>query len=398
MWTDINIDFARKNIRHCCKSRRDYPISVKEINQLKEKVFDHNFVTTNAKTTMVKDNKLPMVCMDCKLYEPNSIRHVWNVWDDNFIEHKKDKLMQMNATNYIEFDLGNQCDLACVYCGPWSSTVWAKELNSKKYQKENDKEWKELILKHLKEYLKTIDPTTQLTFNILGGEPTLIPETYDIIDALAEMCSHFTINPTIMVTTNLNTKHKLMDRFIQVVESTSDIFDWHISISIEDLGKNAELIRYGLNWERFEQNILRIKDFAKRVYLTMTFNLLSFPNFKGFIEWAMNLLDKQDYDTKWVFSMNSVQDGFSDVAFLRKNQVNVDAFIKFINSLNLPSKEPIISHLKNLKNRLGTKDIDEEFFKFWDTLIKRRNIEQIYEQFPHLQALMVEAEKTVEIK
>lgn len=377
LWYDLNIDFVRKNIRHCCKATRDNETTLEELNRLGSKVFDFNMVTQFARQSMLVRDKLPHVCVDCIKQEPNSIRHVWNVWGDEYIDEIRPNLQkQTYMTNYIEFDLGPQCDLACVYCGPWSSTTWAKELGWKAKKQGIDTEWKDKVLSNLIRYISLMPEDTKLSFNILGGEPTLMPETYEIIDLIGTVCGHFKTKPVMMITTNLNTKGALMDRFIKSVEASKNVFKWSVAVSIEDIEERAEAIRYGLVWERMLENLTRVKEVADQVYLTTTFNNMNFPFFGEFIDWSFDVLGAEGYETSWMYSTNSVQDGYTDVAYLDPDQIDVDGIKqRLLQRVDNPgnSTAKMLQHLDNLKGRLGTKTVDEKFVAHWEDLSKRRS-------------------------
>lgn len=383
LWYDINIDFVRRNIRHCCKSLRDFETKIEEIELLGPRIFSFAAVTKNARRSMLEQNKLPFVCMDCLKYEPNSIRHVWNVWSDAHIEHHRNELLNDDSlANYIEFDLGPQCDLACVYCGPWSSTTWAKELPDWEINKVIDPTWKNKVLDYLMEYIQSLPSKNELTFNILVGEPTLIGETYEIVERLKQVCGHFDKKPIMMLTTNLNTKSKLFKRFTNIIEETNDIFSWCVAASIEDIKERAEAIRFGLTWSRFEQNLNALNGLVDKVFLTTTFNNMNFPHFDEFIKWSFEFLGKDNFGKTWGFSVNSVQDGFTDVAYLAPGQINITA-LKDLLLTYTDSKAAanMLQHLDNLNSRLGTKQIEKEFVEYWDRLSKRRAVNYL-EIFP----------------
>jgi len=379
LWYDINIDFVRKNIRHCCKATRDHETTQEEIDRLGKDVFNHSVVTQHARRTMLVRNKLPHVCTDCIKHEPNSIRHVWNVWSDADIDTKRKHLQtDDHHTNYIEFDLGPQCDLACVYCGPWSSTTWAKELGWENKTK-IDPVWKESVLENLTKYIVTLPKSSTIAFNILGGEPTLMKETYEIIERLKTVCDHFDHKPVMMITTNLNTKTALMTRFLKILEETKDIFKWSVAVSIEDIGERAEAIRYNLDWKRFSENLVKINELADLVYLTTTFNSMNFPYFGEFIDWSFATMG-EGYGSRWMYSTNSVQDGYSDIAYLRPDQIDVTGIkqaLKKHATVSNNTTQKMFDHLDNLESRLGTKAIDDKFVEHWEQLVARRGLDYL---------------------
>ncbi len=385
LWTDLNIDFTRNNIRRCCKSTNDYIIPLEEVIDKKEDVFTFYNINEAARKSMVVDNKIPWSCVHCIKDEPNSIRQVYNIWTDDVIDSVKDSLLQdTTKTTYVEFVLGNQCDLACVYCGPWSSTTWSTELGHDTKKIQVDTEWRTNVLQYIKSYIAQLPIDAEITINILGGEPLIMPELYDVIDALKESASKFTTKPILMITTNLNAKPKLMSRFINLV-NTNTHFKWVLGVSIEDIDTRATMVRYNLNWNRFVDNIKQIQATHANIYFTATVSLFSLPYFDEFIKWMFTIMDPTEYGDTWRITMNDVNDGYSDVAYLLPEQVDIESILNSYQSLlqkyniSFPHDDILQSqvdavtvHLENLYTRVGTKIPTNEFFEYWTTMSARR--------------------------
>lgn len=389
MWTDININFQRRTLQHCCKQIHT-PISYEDLDSLEHNVFEKHHINLRDRKISIEENKLPPTCKWCIDTAPNNIKKVWNIWDDNTIDEIKPLLMDVSYVGYIDLDIGKSCDLACIYCGPWSSTTWAKELNQPTTSV-IDPIWKEKTLKHLSTFLKNVDNSNKLVFNILGGEPLLIVDTYDIISYLAESCDHFTYKPQMMITTNLNCKPALLQKLLDTIEKTKDAFEWVISVSIEDIHERAEAVRYHIEFDRFEHNLKIIKDKVEKIYLTTTFSLMSFPNYDEFINWSFDILGENEYTNKWDYSLNNVQEGYTDLAYCPKQYINIERIKQtFINrSLhckNEMKKKQVINHLENMYARAGSKEIDTKFIGWWQDISSRRNVS--YDKFHPLDKLL----------
>ena len=379
MWTDLNINFQQKSFRHCCKQKQTH-ITINDLNSLEHAVFQHHPVIIQDRTISLNENRLPPNCQWCIDTAPNNIMKVWNTWSDDWVDKHKQNLYTKNYNNYIDLDIGKSCDLACVYCGPWSSTTWAKELNQ---PAENtiDADWKETVLKHLSSYIGNMDKNSEIVFNILGGEPLLITDTYDIISYLARNCTHFDNKPDMMITTNLNCKPALLKKLSDTVEETKDVFNWVISVSIEDIGKRAEAVRYHIDFDRFEHNLKLIKDKVDKIYLTTTFSILSFSNFHEFVNWSFNIMGHDGYTKTWDYSLNNVQHGYTDLAYCPKELVDIDlikqTYIDNIAELTDISNwrtNQFLDHIDNMYQRSGTKEITSELIGFWQSMGNRRKI------------------------
>jgi hypothetical protein len=377
LWTDLNINFQRKTFQHCCKQTHT-PISIDDLMSLKHNVFQHHPVIVQDRKTSLEENKLPQNCKWCIDTAPNNIMKIWNIWDDEWVDKNRHHLTRKNYNGYIDLDIGKSCDLACIYCGPWSSTTWAKELEQP-VENTIDAEWKDKILKYLSLYLSYMDNNNKLVFNILGGEPLLITDTYDIISYLARNCKHFNSKPDMMITTNLNCKPALLKKLLDTIEETKDVFNWVISVSIEDVGERAEAVRYHVDFNRFENNLKSIKDKVDKIYLTTTFSILSFANFHEFIEWSFDILGQENYTKTWDYSLNNVQQGYTDLAYCPKELVDVDCIKKVYmdkvkNCHNRDKIKQVIDHIDNMYNRAGTIEINDKFIGWWDLMILRRNL------------------------
>lgn len=383
MWTDLTIDLKSKTFKHCCK-QLPYKPNLADIKTLGKDFFINYDLNIKNRKQMLFENELPESCAFCKYQGENSIKHVWNSWTDEYINQNENVLLYEDQTFYIEIDIGNSCNLACIYCGPWSSTTWEKELNIKN-STSNNEEYNALVLKLLVEWIKTFPKNRKLTINMLGGEPLMIPETYAIIEKLIPACKKFDYKPKMMITTNLYTKPKLLDRLFEILEKTSGVFSWEFSISIEDIGERAEMVRYGLNWKVFEDNVGKIIDKVDYIYFTNTINIVSLPYFDEWIEWAFNKMQSKKFGHNWLLSCNYVQDNFTDCAYIPRDLIKLsfikEKFLSHIQKNNISTEtsrvKEFIQHIDNIEGRLGTKIADDNFVKFWRDLSNRRKLDYI---------------------
>lgn len=365
-----------------------YPVDLEEIDELGADVFFKNKRHYPDRQKSVLENIMPDSCEYCIESAPNSIKNIWNVWRDDFIEEQGADLVNAVHTNHIEIDVGRSCDMACVYCGPRSSSTWSKELGVKwEVDEDLSAQWTDKVLVALREYILTLPRDYQLTFNLLGGEPLLVTRSYDIIEYLAETCKAFEHKPILMITTNLNCKPALIRKLERTMKATADVFEWQIAISMEDVGHRAERTRFHLNWDRFCDNVEVIKGLADKIYLTMTVNLISFPRTGDFVDWAFDTFGEAEYTRKWDFTLNMVKGGFVDVAYCTPDLVDLtDILLRYKARArhadsNTRKQWQFEEHMINLYKHLGTREPGPEFFSFWDALNKRRPTDY-YQVFP----------------
>jgi sulfatase maturation enzyme AslB (radical SAM superfamily) len=397
MWTDTNVNFRLNSIRHCCK-QLEVPISLQEIKEYDIDIFEHYPVLRTDKRTMLINNEIPETCKLCKINDKQSIRHSWNKWSDDYINHNRQSMMVDDMAEYIELDLGNQCDLACVYCGPWASSTWAKEMGQpNKPISEYDQEWRDrmlvLVTKRIEQMAK--DGKKNFSVNFLGGEPTLMPETYKILDNIIPVLKKYDCKPNLMFTTNLNTKEKLFDRFIDIIKETNDFAHWSIGVSVENVGKRAELVRYGLDFERMTRNLRTLAPHAK-IWFTCTHNTMNLPYFDQALDYFFDVLDPGLYMTEdvgkgWGITPNCVYDNVLDPAYLDQHHVNWDQLYETMQRHNVTQK--LTEHIQNIQQRVGTKKRGDKFYIYYRNLFLRTP--EYAEHFDYIIQMLKDLESTV---
>ena len=385
LWTDANINFKENSIRHCCKQLvSETEIELQEVKQLQENVFELGKTILHDRHTILNSN-IPYNCVkgNCQY------KKYWNKWDNTWIKNNSNRLFTEDFTNYIELDLSNECDQACMYCGPWSSSTWAKELNNHFYSKNNiDTEWQSHVLSALYKKIENFDKKRWLTISILGGEPTLMPDLYFILEKILSINKQ---KLEITLTSNLNTRSTLWNRFLNYIKNNSHIV-WNIGVSIEDIGHRAELIRHNLIWKRFISNLLDIAPYT-RITFTPTINTLCLPYFDQFIDWCFDIMPTK-YGIDWVIGTNAVYDHPMDIAFLPKHFVDMknieQTFVNKIknidykfNNFGISNTAKFKKHLKEIEKRIGIKEITSTEKDWYNDISNRRQIDYT-EYFPHI--------------
>lgn len=282
-WTDINIDFESRTLRHCCKAKgHSFP------EQLTEQYISVSDIIQQRRTQSL-ENVAHDDCSSCwNDYEKgNSAYKDWaNRWDDVFIKTAKDKLNDDKFISYIEIKTDRTCDLACIYCSASSSSKIAQEegLPIEDNTKEDDytifKSW-------IKNYLTRTDlKTDKIMFIFLGGEPTASERFYELVDYIEEVSSMTDKAIRLEICTNANSKKFLMDKVISRMDTSK--LNWGIGISNESFGDDAENIRHGLDWNRFSENFKRYIQHPKSELIVMspTINIFNLKSFHLYITWV----------------------------------------------------------------------------------------------------------------
>ena len=188
--------------------------------------------------------------------------------------------------DFIKFSaVGNKCNLKCIMCGPTSSSLIEKELRENvltgygeydqysiftkdriptSFRKVKDKN------KWLNDFKKILVNTKELQFS--GGEPTIIPEVYDI-------CNWIQNDPDLShVKIHMNTNGMTANYKIKPLMEKGHKLE--LSISVDALGDKDEYIRFNTKWKTVERNIeayLKLRD--------------EYPNFRFMIQPTIQLLN-----------------------------------------------------------------------------------------------------------
>tara|TARA_Y200000002_G_scaffold372496_1_gene370369 strand:- start:80 stop:1405 length:1326 start_codon:yes stop_codon:yes gene_type:complete len=419
-WNDIVISLPQRTVKWCCKT-------VYTPEQVKELTFDMDTLTEDflfnhpilqqrkhdlSGGTYNKDCEL---CWKTERAGGNSVRTEYMKTFDYKLnkQWRKSKnhpklridfhkqMKQMDNFRFIEIELTNKCNMACVYCWGGSSTRWQKELGQR-FPDTDDLMFDKLIdilNDYWHRHLKTHH---HVNFSLLGGEPFFTDHMFRFIRNFM-----ININDTqtrkdqkvvITVTTNLNFPQKKFNEFIELVERTPNI-TYEMQLSGEALGRKSELIRWGLDFNKWNENLELFFEKSKEINnLVLGFgcahNSLSLPYFKDFLVYMQDKINKFDYDkeiimhSNWVDNPEHLSVSALDPKHADKIQEQIDYFENM--SGNFMHKQKYISLMYTMKALVESKveDNTKNFArKQFDMLENRRKI-SFSEHFPHFQELV----------
>jgi hypothetical protein len=284
-WTDINIDFENRTVRHCCKTTPyDFPDKLTE-----DFISNNERIQERRRVSMLGEEHAD--CSPCwEDYEKgkSAYRDWANRWTDEYIQSHNINVSD-EFINYIEIKPDRICDMSCLYCSDYSSSKIAQEEGVIYLDKTDDNDY-DVFKKWIKTFLSRKDLIyQQVVFIFLGGEPTASSRFYYLTEYIEEQAL---LNPNLKIRleicTNCNSKPFLMDKIINKMDQSR--LDWAIGISNESFGDDAELIRWGLDWSRFENNFVRYITHPKTelIVLSPTINILNLKSFPRYIEWVFD--------------------------------------------------------------------------------------------------------------
>lgn len=296
---------------------------------------------------------------------------------DRFNEISKLNSNEDVYPSYLEISFSNVCNFKCAYCSPEISSKWLEEI--KQYgpyptsSRQGDLEWlkqigrypyahsdsnpyAETFWKIFPELIKNLK-----VFRITGGEPLLSKDFWRVIDLLID----YDRSIEIAINTNMCVDSHFIQKLVNKVKQLKKTHSVKIYTSLESTGIQAEYVRYGLNFEKWCQNVdfvLSNTDNDVSVSIMTTVNLLSLPTFSNFIDLIMEFRKKFNSD----FSYNRIS---LSINYLRWPQ--------FLMMTMLP---------KNLKERFSKEILEkaEQWLKYFSTEKYARLYLEEYDQIKRM--------------
>jgi len=394
IWKDVKISPTRKEINNCCK-RIGYSPSIDEVEKQGSKIFTSNPDFISEKKEIMQTNKLTSPCNDCIRHWPNSYWDVMNDWKDkDWNKEDLEKLPFEELTQNIEIKLSSTCNMTCMYCNEFSSSLWAK---LKDVDINEDVEWGRKVLEKLFDFVETLTDRS-LTFTFLGGEPLLEPDIYEIIDRLSSILHTSNYRHKIRFTTNLNVKPKVIQNFIEITKKYDNI-DWIICASIDATGTIGEEIRDGLSWDLFEQNVITLLNSPSisKFDFQPTMNCLNIPYYKEYLEWIVRLVEDsrkiENIGKTWAITSNMVTypRAMYPGVLPKKYNTYVEDCVQYLRSAGLGSsfQYQALEHLLTIIGSSRSKEQLSQVKTFIDYQSKIKN-KDYYSIFPHIKDILEE--------
>ena len=326
-----------------------------------------------------KDGKKPIGCQSC-----------WQEEDAGKTSKRMNSLYKMKSSlqdwtpnseptlKFIDFKLGNVCNLKCRICGSWSSSKWAQEeldygenpvarkhLTEGGWPKKHPQ-----FFEDIKEVLEDVE-----YFEFTGGEPFMIYNHFKILEHCVE--KGYAKNQDIHY--NTNGTH-LPDR---------EIFDlWkhfkrvEIAFSIDDVGEQFQYQRHPANWKEVNHNVNQFKTYQ---LANMEFQICTTISIFNIFSLAKIALWVKQFDPTFFYVNTCFDPDYFNIQTLPKQIKNVvnsrysmltdfQPTLRFMNSVHRDSNEIQIQR----KNRiLQTDKYRKE--NFGDVFPLLNKVLQIYE-------------------
>lgn len=261
------------------------------------------------------------------------------------------------SPSYAEVSFSHVCNFKCSYCNPSVSSKWSEEIEkfghyptTHKYNGFNNNQ---LPIPNREEnpYVDAFWkwwPTAYKElehFRITGGEPLLAKDTWKVLDYVIE-----NPNPDLdfSINSNMCPPDDLLDKFIEkikIIVSEQKVKRFKIFTSAEAYGKQAEYIRYGMNYNQWIANIEKVLAEVPGVSFTVmsTYNALSVPSYIQFLQDILRL-KKEYFRPEYKFSPVLLDIPYLRYPWHQTVFILTDEFVKTIHDhvtfmyLNLESK------------------------------------------------------------
>jgi organic radical activating enzyme len=368
-WNQVSLHLGA-GLTHSCHHPAPHKIPIEEIEDNPAAL--HNTLHKKLLRKQMIDGERPVECNYCWRVEDTQTNINENIifsdritksaepWAKPYLETIQSNPWDADVNpTYLEVSFDTVCNFKCAYCSPTFSSTWRQEieqhgpyhfsnmtLHSLDYLKQKGS--MPIPVSHHNPYIEAFwkwwpDLVKDLhVFRITGGEPLLSKQVFRVLDHLIDNPQP---NLEFNINTNLDVPLEIMNKFIdkmKIIQEKKAIRKFKIYTSNEAHGKQAEYIRFGLNYDQWLKNCHRVLSEIPDSHLTImaAYNILSLPSFK--------LLMNDIIDMKCQYAQQPI----------RKNPVSLDVpYIRWPEFLApwvadatfLPMLEDVVTHMfKNL--------------------------------------------------
>ena len=404
-WNDIIISLPKKTVSWCCKTNLT-------AQQTKETTFDLDILSTqgidflfNHPILQKRKNNLAtgVRCPDCHVCwesEDRSGQSHRTLYTKTY-ESKESFTGEFDydtPATFIELELTNKCNLACVYCGPQLSSRWQKELKQRHPDTEDEIFHK--VMELFTEYCNTkLTNEPYINISLLGGEPFFTDHMYIFLEYLSKFHVKSEQEVTVTITTGMAFPEKKFTKFIELIERTPNII-YIMQLSGEAIDERAELIRWGMDFKTWNNNLDMFLTESERLRnLIIGFgcahNALSLPYFKDYLVYINNKLAEHEYKSDVWFLINYVEDPqYLSISMLDTHHADaVTEQIEYMENemTNLYKKDEYITMLRSLRNQIlnanVTPEMKQDASEQFKMLEDRRKV-SYKSQFPHFDEII----------
>ena len=272
-WTGLMYNFDG-TVKNCIRS--DNHIAV--LGNIKDNTIEDILLGSEnlkAQQTILKSEQYSP-CHTC--YDLERGKKGFDIISDRIFYLKELKQEPIDTYTYNNFNLKvidvrwtNQCNFACVYCGPRYSSKWTKELKIV-HDVPTDQQlhdFKQYIFKHAQQLTQVY---------LAGGEPLLMKQNLELLEVLKRD------NPNVHLRVNTN----LSNTGTQVFERICEFENVHWTVSGETMNEQFNYIRHGGKWEDWLTNLDIITQLDHKISFNMLYYMLNYNSLFDTVDYLLD--------------------------------------------------------------------------------------------------------------
>jgi organic radical activating enzyme len=397
-WLQVTLHLHKGTI-HSCHHSRTHDIQLSDIQQNPSGL--HNTQEKLNQRKLMLEGKQPKDCEYC-----------WNIENSN-AETISDRVMKSSSDwafpyanevvssgvgptinpRYLEISFSNLCNFKCSYCSADYSTKWQQEISQfGPYSSGNGSLTGPVIDEATNPYIETFWkwwPTLKNdlhVFRITGGEPLLSQNTWKILDDIDRSpAPHLQI----AINSNLGVPTDVVLRLISKLKkllAEKKVAGVRLFTSIDTFGKDAEIIRHGLDSELFFKHLnLILKEVpSMRVVIMVTYCALSVLNYTKLLEVILemrkkyinsertqpigvstNYLRYPEHLSVKILEKHLVKFPKESLEFMRKNQYDKKEYPVGFTEIEINSMKNLIEWFQSPIEETKKKYLQNQFRKFY---------------------------------
>ena len=310
------------SFRFCCATNDNINDSKNNRYNINNTSMEHVWNSEHVRNTrlkMIAGEEIPE-CTKCVEQESRGYKSMRSTANKKINHDSTDENGNVSTMpNTMELHYGNVCNLKCRMCSQNYSNQVGKELleigNSDPEflqwvikQSGNVNNWTNNLSveytwfeneKNKKKLNNFIDKNiSQLT--VIGGEPTIIPEFYELFE-------HCDKNGTLgkkqfTIVTNLTNTNHNMTKWLPKLKN------WTIWASLDGIGARTEYIRYPSNFEKIKENLNFYKSILRqhkngKIVFSPAIQLLNIDQLDEMLEWFIDFSEGEfgtTFDISWM--------------------------------------------------------------------------------------------------
>jgi len=352
--------FTYDNVKPCCW--------IKHTPETQINILDSD-ITGKLKTIRQVDDWIPecSYCHDLELAGTKSPR---NAAEREGIFNNDDVL---GDAIKVELQLDDDCNAACLMCGTWNSTTWQQYETKTLKSKMPSYRWKTTIEERINAVNNIIDFDKTKQVHFFGGEPFNSDTQLKMLRLI-----NYPENVNLVYTTNGSVfpcaeTWALWKNFKNV----------HIGISIDGVGEQFNYLRWPLQWNQVENNLIKyINANYKNITLNTSFTATPFNIWyiDKYSEWATQFSKKYNSNstklTSWFSNPQPVVGDHIDMTCIPPKLQNVvkskygadSRIVKIIGEFDLQKCLHMINYAQfhDRHRKLNWKETFPEIVEFFD--------------------------------